>query len=69
MGFTKVPVTLWNNTPTFTEMIAGSVAIRVGSSNDQKMEGQSKPILDTIQPEVGWFMYKIKGQDEIQSSP
>ncbi|KAN0069278.1 protein of unknown function (DUF4419) domain containing protein [Elaphomyces granulatus] len=55
MGFTKVPVILLDGGfPTFTEIVAGSVAIRA--------ESTSGDVLDTIQPEVGWFMYKIGGQ-------
>jgi uncharacterized protein DUF4419 len=77
LGFTKVPVTLFNDKvpgfPKSTEMIAGSVAIRAKSSNDsQKMEHEPKPsisnrsrdVLDTIQPEVGWFMYEIKSRKQ-----
>ena len=65
MGFTKVPVRLYNYKGairTDMEMLAGSVAIRAGSSNDQKVEDEpsngSRGVLDTIPLEGGWFIYK-----------
>jgi hypothetical protein len=62
MGFSKVPVTLLDDgVPIATEMVAGSVAIRLRRSADvtspsarsSKWHG-----FDTVQPESGWFMYK-----------
>ncbi|KAI0603500.1 hypothetical protein F4775DRAFT_533960 [Biscogniauxia sp. FL1348] len=63
-GFVRVPVTLLNDgIAVHTEMVAGSVAIKTlrpkdaiysnGSKQTQRSAGN-----DTVQPEVGWFMYK-----------
>ncbi|XXG96524.1 hypothetical protein Hte_002807 [Hypoxylon texense] len=57
-GFTKVPVTLLKEGVEIpTEMVAGSVAIRVFRSKDAAPVRRSAGN-DTVQPEVGWFMYK-----------
>ncbi|KAI1403978.1 hypothetical protein F4819DRAFT_172106 [Hypoxylon fuscum] len=63
-GFTKVPVTLLNDGIEIpTEMVAGSVAMKVfrskeaGHASDRTQMRRSAGN-DTIQPEVGWFMYK-----------
>lgn len=68
MGFAKVPVTLYeNNVPIKTEMIAGSVGLRVrksiledGQQVPEDAEGRSPKSRwdghNTLQPEVGWFM-------------
>lgn len=67
-GFTKVPVTLLDNgLPIPTEMIAGSMALKVSWSQGRTNEDTAEPRRagspkwlgnDQIQPEVGWFMYK-----------
>ncbi|KAI0386201.1 hypothetical protein F5Y04DRAFT_117529 [Hypomontagnella monticulosa] len=63
-GFTKVPVTLLNDGVEIpTEMVAGSMAIRAFRSKEVVHAGNGPQIRrsagnDTIQPEVGWFMYK-----------
>lgn len=70
MGFTKTPVTLMDNGKRIrTEMMAGSVGMRLsksmpglgpespmtpGRSGRQRWDGY-----DTIQPEIGWFMYCV----------
>jgi hypothetical protein len=82
MGFTKVPVTLMDRgAETPTEMVAGSVGIRISKSNKAEAEaeaaaaaaaadGQPKSPpkasrqrqwdgFDTIQPESGWFLYRV----------
>ncbi|KAI4866928.1 hypothetical protein F4820DRAFT_235674 [Hypoxylon rubiginosum] len=57
-GFTKVPVTLLKEGVEIpTEMVAGSVAIRVFRSKEAAPVRRSAGN-DTVQPEVGWFMYK-----------
>ncbi|KAI1505511.1 hypothetical protein F5X99DRAFT_415942 [Biscogniauxia marginata] len=62
-GFTKVPVTLLNDGIAIqTEMVAGSMAIKTLTPKDS-IHSNDKPTRrsaenDTIQPEVGWFMYK-----------
>ena len=65
IGFTKVPVTLLDDGLAIpAEMIAGSVAMRASSSlaspsqKDGDVQTSARPVVDTIQPEVGWFMYK-----------
>ncbi|KAK7751603.1 hypothetical protein SLS62_006428 [Diatrype stigma] len=67
IGFTKVPVTLLDDGLAIpAEMVAGSVAMRasasgpVGSSlrGGGDLPSSGRPVIDTIQPEVGWFMYK-----------
>ncbi|KAI1412898.1 hypothetical protein F5Y13DRAFT_38976 [Hypoxylon sp. FL1857] len=63
-GFAKVPVTLLDNGLEIpTEMVAGSMAIRAfrpketaGACSRPQMRRSAGN--DTIQPEVGWFMYK-----------
>ncbi|KAI8966198.1 hypothetical protein F5Y11DRAFT_186496 [Daldinia sp. FL1419] len=64
-GFSKVPVTLLNDGIEIpTEMVAGSMAIRAFRTRDAVGACDSRPQMhrsegnDTIQPEVGWFMYK-----------
>ena len=63
MGFTKMPVTLWDGGLSIpTEMLAGSVGIRGVHPRDGPSEGgQRQPQwdgFDTIQPESGWFMWR-----------
>ncbi|KAK0630760.1 hypothetical protein B0T17DRAFT_461842, partial [Bombardia bombarda] len=67
MGFVKVPVTLLDNSrPIPTEMVAGSVGMRVrkadekGDDNSYGSYGQPWEGYDTVQPETGWFMYKTE---------
>ncbi|KAI2626673.1 hypothetical protein GGR54DRAFT_480238 [Hypoxylon sp. NC1633] len=63
-GFAKVPVTLMSDGIEIpTEMVAGSMAIRAFRSKEIAHAGDKPPMRrssgsDTIQPEVGWFMYK-----------
>jgi Domain of unknown function (DUF4419) len=82
IGFTRVPVMVFNGGEQIsTEMIAGSVGIRVSRSKgrpnqiDDKEKNKDKDkenekektdtkgsiatALDTVQPEVGWFMYTL----------
>jgi len=73
MGFTKVPVTLLENgAPIKTEMVAGSVGIKVRNlaheaagvesespSGLMAAGGSRKGSYDTIQPESGWFLYRV----------
>jgi hypothetical protein len=61
MGFGKVPVTLWDNGVELpTEMVAGSVAMRARRWEEgQGGEGRGRDGLDTLQPELGWFMYYV----------
>lgn len=60
MGFGKVPVTLWDHgVEVPTEMVAGSVAMRVGRWEEGGLEGRGREGLDTLQPELGWFMYYV----------
>ncbi|KAI1106873.1 hypothetical protein F4804DRAFT_299332 [Jackrogersella minutella] len=63
-GFAKVPVTLLDDGLEIpTEMVAGSMAMRAFRSKDM-VNADGRPQMrrsagnDTIQPEVGWFMYK-----------
>jgi hypothetical protein len=60
-GFTKVPVTLVQGVVEIpTEMIAGSIGIRATRAKEQDKADETRPLgLDTLQPEVGWFIYKI----------
>ncbi|KAI1384673.1 uncharacterized protein F4822DRAFT_369852 [Hypoxylon trugodes] len=63
-GFTKVPVTLLDDGIEIpTEMVAGSMAMRAFRSKDAVYAGGRTPMRrsagnDTVQPEMGWFMYK-----------
>ncbi|KAI0014157.1 hypothetical protein F4779DRAFT_209206 [Xylariaceae sp. FL0662B] len=62
-GFTKVPVTLLDDGLAIsTEMVAGSMAIKASRPKETTAAGgvplQRATGNDTIQPEVGWFMYK-----------
>ena len=71
MGFSKVPVTLIDNGKEIpTEMLAGSVGVRVRrseGSRESTPEGPGRGTVsqqrwngfDTIQPESGWFMYFV----------
>ena len=60
-GVTKVPVTIelaQHGPCVSTEVIAGSLAFRVGEA---KLEGNStreSEVLDTLQPQTGWIMYR-----------
>ncbi|CAJ2509861.1 Uu.00g057610.m01.CDS01 [Anthostomella pinea] len=57
-GFTKVPVTLLDDGVAIpTEMVAGSVAIKA-SRPEETLRAERGGGNDTIQPEIGWFMYK-----------
>jgi len=59
VGFTKVPVTLLlNGMPIPTEMIAGSLGFTVSDSKKPDPKTGKVIKLDTIQPELGWFMYR-----------
>ncbi|KAL7626953.1 hypothetical protein AAE478_003728 [Parahypoxylon ruwenzoriense] len=64
-GFTKVPVTLLRDGVEIpTEIVAGSMAIRAFRSKESIVHAGDKSQVqrdsgnDTIQPEVGWIMYK-----------
>ncbi|KAI5863207.1 hypothetical protein GGS23DRAFT_58607 [Durotheca rogersii] len=68
-GFAKVPVTLVRDgVETTTEMVAGSVAIhafraadadlRAAAARDGRLPMPRDVGNDTIQPELGWFIYK-----------
>ncbi|OTA95151.1 hypothetical protein M434DRAFT_29187 [Hypoxylon sp. CO27-5] len=64
-GFAKVPVTLLDNGLEIpTEMVAGSMAIRAFRPKEAVGTSGGRPPMrlsagnDTIQPEIGWFMYK-----------
>ncbi|KAM7207358.1 protein of unknown function (DUF4419) domain containing protein [Naviculisporaceae sp. PSN 640] len=65
VGFVKVPVTLWDDGVRIeTEMVAGSVAIEVlkgeGRSSGRSTPGRHRwEGYDTIQPQSGWFMYRV----------
>lgn len=63
IGFTKVPVVLFEEGIAVpTEMIAGSMAMRASKSADSinvnSQRDTTRAAIDTIQPEIGWFMYK-----------
>ncbi|KAM7221393.1 protein of unknown function (DUF4419) domain containing protein [Rhypophila decipiens] len=62
MGFVKVPVLLLDDGVGIeTEMVAGSVGIRVlrgEDSNGSRASGSDNGY-DTIQPQSGWFMYRV----------
>jgi hypothetical protein len=71
VGFTKVPVTLYDlGVPILAEIVAGSMAIRTARSKERTkaqddIEREAGSVktghigLDTAQPEVGWFIYTI----------
>ncbi|OTB08464.1 hypothetical protein M426DRAFT_7779 [Hypoxylon sp. CI-4A] len=57
-GFARVPVTLLaDGLEIPTEMVAGSMAIKALRSKETN-QARRNAGCDTIQPEVGWFMYK-----------
>ncbi|KAK8024731.1 hypothetical protein PG990_002554 [Apiospora arundinis] len=57
-GFAKVPVTILPiSGPSFEAVfLAGSVAVRCKSSGEATTSGHKD--LDTVQPQLGWFMYE-----------
>ncbi|KAK3333908.1 hypothetical protein B0T19DRAFT_140629 [Cercophora scortea] len=73
VGFTKVPVTLVDDGVVIpTEMVAGSVGLRVrrsveGDGEAEETAGAGDALrarvrwdgFDTVQPESGWFMYHV----------
>lgn len=65
VGFASVPVTVDDNGVEYkTTMLAGSVGIKATSTNPavhidgQNGDGSNKPVLDSILPVSGWWMYK-----------
>jgi len=67
-GYSAVPVKVNDNGYEFISiMIAGSVAAKWTSSCVIAADG--KVGLDTVQPQVGWFMYEQKPEDERVKDP
>lgn len=70
-GFTKVPVAINDNGEEIkAEMLAGSVGIRCSSSGrpsavsrwNPKENQEEGPVgTDTMQPQLGWFIYETAG--------
>lgn len=57
----SVPVTLDDNGTVFkTSMVAGCVGIRISSGSQNRAE---RP-LDTLQPQIGWWMFDTISDDE-----
>ena len=62
-GWTAVPVQVNDNGYEFkARMMAGSVGIRASSSGEPGADGSVGQ--DTLQPEVGWWMMKVKSESE-----
>jgi hypothetical protein len=65
-GFASVPVLVDDNGTQYkTKMIAGSLGIKVTSSDDPTAGTKEK--LDTLQSLSGWMMYEIKDESEFGS--
>ncbi|KAK8039540.1 hypothetical protein PG993_007951 [Apiospora rasikravindrae] len=60
-GFSKVPIVLSDMGNPVAKMIllAGSVAIGCSKSGEMTTDGDEA--LDTVRPQLGWFMYEKKG--------
>ena len=58
-GWASVPIKVDDNGYKYdAEMLAGHVSMRHSKSGLLMIDGN--PVNDTVQPEAGWFMYKIK---------
>jgi len=67
-GYSAVPVQVDDNGYEFTSiMIAGSVAAKWTSSGVAGADGTVG--LDTVQPQVGWFMCEQKPENERRKDP
>ena len=63
-GFVSVPVTVDDNGTTYkTTIVAGSVADRVESAA-AGVRGRVSGQRDTLRPEVGWWMFETKDDEE-----
>ena len=62
-GWAAVPVKVIDNGNEFkARMMAGSVGIRASSSGEPAADGSVG--IDTLHPEVGWWMMKVKSESE-----
>ena len=63
-GYTTVPVVVDDNGHEFPAMmIAGSVGIGCSGSEKGEGEGHEEVVLDTVQPETGWWMFEKKTEE------
>ena len=65
-GYATVPVVVDDNGVEFqATMVAGSVGIGCSASNKGEGEGDEKVVLDTVQPETGWWMFEKKTEERM----
>ena len=65
-GWTSVPIKVDDDCSLFmARMVAGSVGFRASASGELGLMGKTE--LDTLQPEAGWWMFRVKEGTERQS--
>ena len=65
-GYSSVPVIVVDGGVEFdTVMVAGSVGIRQSGSG-QEVEGRGTALVDTLQPETGWWIFEVDKDAEME---